>query len=103
MSDFEIAHGSAVALGMCIVATAGVKEGICTQLDRDKVVSLCKKYDLPTKCEYSKEELYTAALSDKKRDAQEITLVCMKGFGNCELKKTSTDNLMDFIDKGMDY
>ena len=103
VSDFEIAHGSAVALGMCIVATAGVKDGICTEQDKDKIVNLCKKYELPTKCEYSKEELYVAALSDKKRDAQEITLVLTKGFGNCVLQKTSTDNLMDFIDKGMDY
>ena len=103
VSDFEIAHGSAVALGMCIVATAGVKDGICTEQDKDKIVNLCKKYELPTKCEYSKEVLYAAALSDKKRDAQEITLVLTKGFGNCVLQKTSTDNLMNFIDKGMDY
>lgn len=102
VSNFGIAHGSAVAIGMSIVLTAAVKDSICTEEDKEKILSLCKKYNLPTECEYSKEEIYTASLSDKKRDAQEITLVLMKGFGNCILQKISTDDLMDFIDKGMD-
>ena len=102
VSSFEIAHGSAVAIGMSIVLTATVKENLCAEEDKEKILSLCKKYNLPTRCEYSKEEIFKASLSDKKRDAQDITLVLMKGFGNCILQKISTDNLMDFIDKGMD-
>lgn len=101
VSDFSTAHGSAVAIGMCIVATACRKLGYCTAEDTERIFALCKKYSLPTDCDISKEELYKASLSDKKRDAQEISLVLMRSFGDCFLNKTKTDSLMEFIDKGM--
>lgn len=101
VSDFAVAHGAAVAAGMCIVAASCCKQGLCSKQDRDKLLELCRKYQLPVACEYSADELYVASLADKKRDAQQISLVLFRGFGDCILQKTKTDCVKDFIDKGM--
>lgn len=101
VSDFQVAHGSAVAQGMCVVATACVKAHLCTAETAEKIKTLCEKYGLPTECKYSAEELYRATLSDKKRDSDEITVVKIRSFGDCVLNKVRTESLMELIVNGI--
>lgn len=102
MSNFEVAHGSAVAQGMCIVARACAKEGLCEeQLARD-IEKLCKKYSLPTNVSIDGEVLFDASLSDKKRMADEITLVLVRAWGDCFLHKTQTEYLKTILNKGLE-
>ncbi|MBR3971693.1 MAG: 3-dehydroquinate synthase [Ruminococcus sp.] len=101
VSNFATAHGSAVAQGMCIMAKACEKAELCEKDTVSKIKNLCKKFGLPTESKYSVKELYTASLSDKKRDSDEITVVMIRGFGDCILEKMKTDSLKDLIKNGI--
>ena len=102
VSGFSVSHGSAVAVGMCIVASACEKRGLCSKQDREMLLNFCEKYQLPVSCEYPVEDLYTASLSDKKRDSGDINVVLFKGFGDCILEKILIDDLVGYLHDGMD-
>lgn len=100
-SNFDIAHGSAVSAGMCIVARACNELGICTQSTAEYIEALCKKFSLPTAVSMDNEALFEASLSDKKRLGQKVTLVLVREIGECYLEKTAVENIRNIIDKGM--
>lgn len=100
VSGFSVAHGCAVSIGMCIMAVACAQDSLCAEADKERLLELCKKYNLPVSCKYSSEDLFAASMSDKKRESDDINVVVFKGFGNCELKRISVDDLADYLRKG---
>lgn len=99
-SNFEIAHGSAVAAGMCIVARACVQMGICSADTAKLIESLCTRFELPTYSDTDADLLFDASLSDKKREGAEVSVVMIRDMGDCYLYKTSTEFLKEIIAKG---
>ncbi len=102
LSEFKISHGHAVAIGMAVIARASENAGLCENGTTDKLVSTLEKCGLPSVCEYSGEELEGIMLSDKKRAGDSITLVIPKKIGECVLHKIPTDELLEFIKKGLE-
>ncbi len=100
VSNFAVSHGSAVSIGLCIVARACKEMGMCTEETALEIEELCIKYGLPISCDYGYNELYEASLSDKKREGDEISLVLVKDFDNCCLHKAKKDFLREIIEKG---
>ncbi len=100
LSGFRISHGSAVAAGMCIMARAAEKLGICESGVAEELGALCEKYSLPTSCAFSAESMYEVAMSDKKRSADYITLVVPKKRGECVLQKTFKDEVVEIFKHG---
>lgn len=100
VTDFSVAHGSAVSIGMCIMARACKEMSLCSEEDKDLLLSLCKKYGLPTTCEYSPDDILRASLSDKKRESDFLNIVLFNGFGNCVIKKINIDNLDVYLKNG---
>ncbi|MBQ8001517.1 MAG: 3-dehydroquinate synthase [Ruminococcus sp.] len=101
-SNFEIAHGSAVSAGMCIVARACRELGICTADTAGYIEALCRKFNLPTAVSMNSEALFEASLSDKKRMGQKVTLVLIRSIGECFLEKTGVETTRNIIEKGLD-
>ena len=50
---------------------------------------------------YSSEELYRYALTDKKIFGDKISMVIPESIGKCRLQKISLDKLKEFIELGM--
>jgi len=96
-SAFSITHGSAVGAGMCMVARAAVKKAECSEETLNRLVALCKRYDLPTDSSLSADILFSAACSDKKREKDQLTLILPKNFGECIMKKMPVAELKDYI------
>ncbi len=94
-SELKNSHGSAVAVGMAIICRATDKE------ISERLVALLSKYKLPTACEYSAEALYNAALSDKKRQAEALTLVTVTEIGKYELRRIKISELYGYIEAGL--
>ncbi len=94
-SHFSISHGAAVAIGTAIVARA------CRCSDTDRILSLLNTFGLPTKTEYTAEELYSYTLSDKKRSGDMVSLVLPRSIGNCEIVPTPIEKLKSFIQAGL--
>lgn len=101
LSRFEISHGSAVAMGMVIVARAAQKLGLCPQNDVDEIVKMLKDYNLPTECPFSADSLAEIALSDKKRKGDKIDLIVPFGIGDSQIYSINVDSLEAFFAKGL--
>ena len=97
LSDFRISHGEAVAKGMVRAAMMGSVMGLedCT----GAIESVLKNYGFDTDCPYGAEELYYAALSDKKRKGDSITVVLPRGIGNCDLFRLTGDEFRLLLKK----
>ncbi len=92
-SNFEISHGSAVAIGMVIAARASAALGWSKEDCTNEIINALKNNNLPTECGFSAKELADVALSDKKRSGDSITFVVPEANGNCILKKIPVDML----------
>lgn len=94
-SDFTITHGQAVAIGMAIVSKSACN-GIYNEL-----CSVLKKFNLPTGTDFSANELFNCALSDKKRTGGTVNLIIPREIGHCEIVPTPVENLESFIEEGL--
>lgn len=100
-SNFSISHGKAVAIGTAIVTRAACASGICNRDTRDRILAILNQFELPVSCEFTAEELYLAALSDKKRSGSTVSLIIPKAIGNCIISPTPTGNIQSFIEAGL--
>jgi 3-dehydroquinate synthase len=100
-SGYEISHGFAVAIGMAAMARAAEKNGYCSIDCRDAIIQMLKRFSLPTETKFKAEELYNAALSDKKNEGNIITVIIPREIGKCELKKITMSELKEIIELGV--
>lgn len=100
-SNFEITHGSAVAIGTVLITRAAVKQGYCPEEALNEIISLFEQYNLPTVCPYDAKSLSEVASADKKRAGAKINLVIPYGIGNCKLVSTPVDHLESIFSKGI--
>lgn len=94
-SNFTITHGQAVAIGMAMVAKAGCKE-IYAQ-----VVTVLQKFKLPVKTDFTANQLYCSALSDKKRSGGTVHLIVPEAVGKCNIVPVPVTELETFIEEGL--
>lgn len=94
-SKFSLSHGQAVAIGTAIVSRASN----CP--DSDRIVSLLKKFGLPTETSYTADELYHYTLSDKKRSGGMVKLILPEKIGCCRIVPTPVEQLKSFIQAGL--
>ncbi len=93
-SDFTIAHGEVVGIGMVMAfRAAGLPDG--------EIVRAVKGCGLPSECPYRAEELVRAAALDKKRRGGSITLVLPQRIGKCALKVIPVDELPAYFRRGL--
>ncbi|MBE6593249.1 MAG: 3-dehydroquinate synthase [Ruminococcaceae bacterium] len=100
-SNLKISHGSAVAIGTVLVTKMAVALGICPEEDLYLIEDMLKTEGLPTRCDFSAEELAALATADKKRSGDTITLIVPYGIGNCKPLKISVNELVSYIKKGL--
>jgi 3-dehydroquinate synthase len=100
-SDYTVSHGRAVAIGMAVITRAGVRAGLCGNDCLDVLTELLTKYRLPDKTDINEAELFEAMLSDKKRNAEGITLIVPETVGSCVLKNVSLDYARELLHSGM--
>ena len=92
-----LSHGEAVAIGMCIITAASEKAGITKTGTTEEIISLCKKYGLPTTDNASPKEIAEICSSDKKSSGGSVNLVLLKEIGTSFTQPTKLDELENFI------
>ena len=100
-SNFTIPHGHAVAAGLAIMARAAEKLGWTDGPVSERVAACLEKNRLPVRTGFEARALALAALSDKKRAGDSITIVVPKAIGRCELKKMAVTELESVIRAGL--
>lgn len=99
-SDFRIAHGSAVAVGMAMMCRAAYKRGICDEQTLTRLKNILAAYGLPDRAEFTADELYAAALSDKKISGGSINLIVPERIGRCRIEKVPAEELRAWLADG---
>lgn len=94
-SNFTLSHGKSVAIGLAIVTRA------CGCPDAGRIVTCLQRFGLPTTTEYPAEEIFTYALSDKKRSGDMVCLILPRSIGCCDIVPTPVEALLPFIKEGM--
>lgn len=97
-SNFEISHGSAVAIGMVIAAKASAKLGWSKENCTARIIEANKNNGLPVECEFAPNDLADVALSDKKRSGGTINFVVPEVMGKCILKKIPVETLYEIAE-----
>lgn len=95
LSNFTVSHGQAVAIGMAIVAKAGCKDIY------KPLTTVMKQFHLPTTTQFTANQLYRCALSDKKRAGGTVNLIIPNTIGDCSIVPISVDHLESFIEEGL--
>jgi 3-dehydroquinate synthase len=96
--NFEgLSHGQAVAIGMAMITEASEKAGLTEKGTLEKIVSLCKKYNLPVSDNADVNEIINYCASDKKAGGGNVNLVLLKKIGESFIRKTPLEELNSFI------
>ena len=101
-TDFQVSHGSAVAIGMVMMARAAWRLGVSEEDCAPRLAALLQKLGLPTRTDLPASVLAEAALRDKKRSGAEITLVLPIRRGRCILHRARVEELMHIFELGRD-
>lgn len=98
LSNFELGHGSCVAAGTAMMAQTCSKLGLCSYEDAKSIAELTQSYELPTSTSFTVEELYSAALHDKKSHADSIDVALIYGIGDVRIERKSFAELKQLIE-----
>ena len=98
LSGYTFPHGHAVAVGTVMIARAGERLGVTSPGTAEALTRVYEKNGLPVAVSYGAEELYRAALGDKKRSGGDITLVMIEEIGKCFLKKLPVAELRPLVE-----
>ena len=96
LTEYDTPHGYAVAAGCCIIARAFSQ-------DQEEIVDCFRAFGLPTDSYFSAKVLAGAALSDKKRQGDTITIVVPTAIGDCKLCSIPISELETVIKVGLTH
>lgn len=103
LSDFTVTHGFAVACGMSLAASGGCASGATDADAAQAIISALKAAGLPVtlgECGMGRitaDELYAAALSDKKRHGSTINMILATTFGKAQIVRMDLAEFKEFV------
>jgi 3-dehydroquinate synthase len=100
-SAYSIPHGHAVAVGMVMAARIAAYLGRCAPACVGTIAAALSANGLPMTTEFPPEMLAQAALADKKRAGDMITLVLPNRIGVCELFTAPVARLAELAAVGL--
>ena len=100
-SNYQLSHGQAVAIGMCCELRAARRLGL-SQFHENELQAVVQEQSLPFICEFSVENIWAAALNDKKRSGERINLVILPQPGAGELISLNMQDLRRFVELALE-
>jgi 3-dehydroquinate synthase len=98
----QCSHGESVSLGIVGACTISMKRAGLTSAERDTVVDLLKKFDLPTRlpADFQRAEIFEALKFDKKFERGEIRFVVTPKIGSANLSQNVTmEDIRDAVNQ----
>ncbi len=97
LSDYNITHGKAVAIGLKVIGKTSFNHGYIDQNTLEKINQLISKWIDNVELPFSIEKICEVALNDKKRKGEEISLILIKGIGNVFEQKIKISDLKEYL------
>ena len=101
-SDYHVTHGRAVMTGMYLTALAADDRGWSSEPMAPYIKQIIDAFGYKVITDFASAELAEAALNDKKRSGDSITIVYPDQPGHCEMKTLPADELEAFIAQGLE-
>jgi len=92
VADFEVRHGDCVSLGMVAACHVSMKHAGLSAVERDQVVELLQKFDLPTQLprQIPRRQILETIRRDKKFERGEIRFVVASRLGRARVSREVT-------------
>ena len=97
--NFELGHGSCVAIGLCMIAKALANSEIIEQSVSSKIEQAFKTQGLPTSTDVSIEEILRLVKNDKKRHGESLNVIVPKKIGDSEVMNFSFEEFDKLMEK----
>ena len=100
-SNYELTHGTAVAIGMALIARAASVRGHMSANDAQGVCACIGRFGLPVNTQESARGLMPYVASDKKRQGDQVHLIVPTAIGHCEIIPVPVDECEQWITEGI--
>lgn len=102
LSGYTVPHGYAVAIGLSMASRAAARMGDMPEDEAKRVIAALVSLGLPTVCPYPAEDVARAALSDKKRADDKISVIVPERIGACRIQSVPVSRLTDYVRAGIE-
>jgi 3-dehydroquinate synthase len=99
-SRYTVPHGRAVSIGLAVITRAAASLGLCDRRAAGRIIGILEDHGLPVETEFSTEAIVRAALRDKKRSGEKITLIMPQKIGACSLWDVPIEELSEIVRAG---
>jgi len=93
-----VRHGEAVSVGMVMASRLSARKGYLTQEDVRRIESLLVQLGLPIRLPLDGKKVLDALVRDKKREADKIHFVLLRGLGCARIEEISISDLASVLD-----
>lgn len=93
LSGFTVSHGHAVATGIAYIARMSLKNGYLENSTYERIINLINRYGFSLFYAFPPSSLTAEMRGDKKTEGDTITLVAIKGVGDCFLLRMNVEEL----------
>lgn len=97
LSDYQISHGSAVAIGLHVITAAAEQAGLCEVGVQQRLAATLSANNLPLACPYGAEALLERIRSDKKVSGDGISVILPQKMCSSRIEKMSFDQLLTLL------
>lgn len=102
LSNFTITHGFAVACGMVLVARASSKQGWLSADDARRIENAVRAYGLMAETDMNPKDIFEAALADKKRRGNSMSVVIASAIGKSRIETLALQDFQEFVVDALD-
>ena len=102
LSDYNISHGYAVAIGMSYIAKLSYRLNLISKEKARDIINCIKANNLPISTTYRLEDIFKNTIVDKKCTDDMITIILIQDIGHCILEKISLVRWKEYIQMAME-
>lgn len=84
ISQFQVPHGQAVAIGCVMAANFALEKDLCDEALVDRIENIFHQFGIETFCDYPETEIFAAMKTDKKQKDGKVKLVLPREIGKVE-------------------
>ena len=97
----QLLHGHAISIGMIAACTISEHINGFSAEEKQQVISLFEKYQLPTKLQFDQTKIWQILKMDKKRAGNEMNFILLNKIGEAVIKSIPLDQLKELINKSL--
>ncbi len=97
LSNYKISHGRSVAIGLDMISKISANKGMMDNNTYERIHSLLKKFDLPTECDYTIDDMINIMGIDKKTHGKNINLIIPSKIGECKIHTIELSQMQNFL------